>query len=349
MPKIALLQNQGTMSYSSKTDIRPLLEKLGYSEINVSLYTSYNIKKLKYDLEARLIDAVIISSNSLNDNLIKQELSSISFQKSFQQFLATGNGCLILHQARLAKESLSNGVSNYEFLPTGLTKVKAKHRGNELVTQGEFMVDPFAKTHPIFLFPNQVNIDEVQQFCLQNKALYWHYLDEVDPLDWDVLLYDESGLHIERPLLISTKTASPYRIAITSLNLDWQKEENLLNNLLWYIVNGDSKTAILKDATCNDMAYDFLLAKLNAEKYNYHLYSIPQEIERFKEYLCKQSYQVVLMGPYSTVQNEVIQDLHTFIMQYADEGSVKYLRIEDSSGSINSCHFRKDIYFKNTL
>jgi hypothetical protein len=332
MVKIALIQNQSTMSYSSKTDVRPFLYKLGYLESDVLLYTAHNIKKLKQDLEFLLIDVVLVSSNALNEKQILGELNSLAFKNSFLPFLSAGNGCLILHQARLAKDGQTNGASNYQFLPDPLNLVSAKHRGNESAMVGDFKIAPYSQKNPVFLYPNKVDIHKVKEYCLQKKALYWHYLDTIDPVHWDVLLHDENDSQVERPLLITSKPSSNYRIAVTSLNLDWQREENLLKNLLSFVEKGHSTTAILKYADCNNMAFDFLLAKLNAEKSHYHIYTIPQDTARFKKYIEKSAYQVVFSGPYEEQQSNLALMLNQFLTPYADQGKIKYLKIEMSKG-----------------
>ncbi len=69
MKSIALIQNQVYMSYASKTDIRPLVESFHYK---VTLYTAHNIQQLKYDIRDDLFDAIIFTSNSLNEKTIKK-------------------------------------------------------------------------------------------------------------------------------------------------------------------------------------------------------------------------------------------------------------------------------------
>ncbi|MEH7492524.1 coiled-coil domain-containing protein, partial [Neobacillus niacini] len=331
MQKIALIQNQVYMSYASKSDIRPLLANFGYQSENVNLYTSHNIKKLKYELGTGEIDAVIFSSNSLSEKSIKAEVESESFVHAFSIFLNQGKGCLILHQLNIASGSSSDPGGTFKFLP--MKSPKAVKRVKEDVTKGDFIKSRITESHPLFNYPNYVSIQELKQHCIRKKGLYWHYLDDVDSTEWDVLLHDESENFSRRPLLITPRETSKHRVVISSLNLDWQREEILLQNMILFVLEGKCNTAILKDATYNSMAFEFFLKTLNSQNYRFRLYELSSDLSEFKKQIEQGIHSIVVLGPTNLdgehrEKEELLNKVDQFLNPYINEGKVKYIGIE---------------------
>ncbi|MDQ1144198.1 hypothetical protein QE429_001025 [Bacillus sp. SORGH_AS 510] len=331
MQKIALIQNQVYMSYASKSDIRPLLATLGYDSSQVNLYTAHNIKKLKNDLDSGEIDAVVFSSNSLSEKSIKAEVATEIFINSFSDFLNQGKGCLILHQLNSIPKNSGEQGAAFDFLP--MKSPKVVKRENEDVTKGELIKSRMTETHPLFTFPNTVSVEALKEYCIQKKGLYWHYLDYVESADWDVLLHDETEHYSRRPLLIATRESSKYRVVISSLNLDWQREEILLKNLLTFVREGKCNTAVIKDKTYNSMAFEFFLKTLDALNYRYKLYDFSDDIDEFKNQIEQGTHSIVVLGPTYLDEDhlekkEWIQEIEAFLYPLISDGKIKYIGIE---------------------
>lgn len=331
MQKIALIQNQVYMSYASKSDIRPLLANLGYDSSQVNLYTAHNIKKLKNDLDSGEIDAVVFSSNSLSEKSIKAEVATELFINSFSDFLNQGKGCLILHQLNSIPKNSGEQGATFDFLP--MKSPKVVKRENEDVTKGELIKSRMTETHPLFTFPNTVSVEALKEYCIQKKGLYWHYLDHVESADWDVLLHDETEHYSRRPLLIATRESSKYRVVISSLNLDWQREEILLKNLLTFVREGKCNTAVIKDKTYNSMAFEFFLKTLDALNYRYKLYDFSNDIDEFKNQIEQGTHSIVVLGPTylhedQQEKKEWIQEIEDFLYPFISDGKIKYIGIE---------------------
>ena len=254
MWNIALVQNQSEMSHYGYADARPLIEELGY---NVVLYTAQNIDDLASNLQT--FDAIIYASNAFNDKTIREEIFTPEFIATFSKFLEEGKGCLILHQLRLAQTK----NTTLEFLPSPLKSVQPIERPKaEKSSDGELYPTALTKTDVCFLYPNEIDINQVKTQCLNYRSLrglYWHYWAQVENSEWDILLYDIDANDIQRSLILSSKEAAPYRIILSSLTLDWQKQTKILQNILTYIIEGKHNTAILKDYKNTSVAFEYCI------------------------------------------------------------------------------------------
>jgi hypothetical protein len=337
--KIALIQSQVYMSYSTKSDIRPLLESFDsiHSE-EIVLYTAHNILRLKHDLTEQEISAVIFSSNSLREKSIKDEVESEEFKQIFDGFLSQGKGCLILHQLNSIPKNVYEPFSSFDFLP--LKSPKAVRR-REDATNGDIKNSRISENHPLFHYPNSVSLEELTQYCIKKKGLYWHYLDDSDSsTEWDTLLHDEDVNQTRRALLMATRETSKYRVVITSLNLDWQKETILLKNLIKFVIDGKCNTAIVKDQTYKSMAFEFFLETLNSLNYRYQEYELSHDqIEDFKHQIDQGTHSIVVLGPtHSNNEDqekvELLKGIDGFLQTYITSGKIKYIGIESNEKSL---------------
>ncbi|MBT2680304.1 hypothetical protein J7E38_14920 [Bacillus sp. ISL-35] len=337
--KIALIQSQVYMSYSTKTDIRPLLESFDLIKSeDLILYTAHNISRLKHDLTDREISAVIFSSNSLSEKTIKEEVGSEGFKHIFDGFLAQGKGCLILHQLNSVPKNVYEPFPSFDFLP--IESPKAVRR-REDATSGDIKNTRLSENHPLFHYPNTVSLDELKQFCIKKKGLYWHYLDNSEPrAEWETLLHDESNNQAGRALLMATRESSKYRVVISSLNLDWQKETNLLKNLIKFVIDGKCNTAIIRDKTNKNMAFEFFIETLNSLNYRYQEYELSNtEMDDFKKQIHQGTHSIVVLAPTelngeNQGKKELIEGIDDFLQPYITSGKIKYIGIESNEKSL---------------
>jgi len=298
MYSVALVQNQSEMSHYGYADMRPMLEEFGYK---IKLYTAQNINNLSSDLNRLKFDGIVLATNALNDKTIREIFYSESFKSSFTQFIKKGRGCLILHQLRIAQEK-----ERLSFLPSELNKILPKERKKgERAIQGNLKLTSIGKKNVCFLYPNIINISEIKKQCITFKGLkgiYWHYWDNVENSDWDVLLYDTDSDGFERALVINSKEFEGYRIVLSSLALDWQKQKKLLQNILIYTIEGRHNTAILKNSKKTITGFEYFIESLNAQKYPFRIYEIDQTLEDFITNVENGIHKIVLFGP--SVQQE---------------------------------------------
>lgn len=332
MGKIALIQSQVYMSYSTKSDIRPLLESFDFIESeDIILYTAHNIPRLKFDLTDIDISMVLFTSNSLSEKTIKEEVESESFKRSFEEFLFRGKGCLILHQLNSIPKEYFEPFTAYSFLPIEAPRAV---RRKEDPLSGNLKNSKLSVAHPLFHYPNNVSLNELQQYCIKKKGLYWHYLDDsYSSAEWETLIYDENETQTRKALLMTTRETSKYRIVISSLNLDWQRETVVLENMIKFVIDGKCNTAILWDSTYKSMAFEFFQETLNSLNYRYQEYDLStiDQMEEFKKQIMLGTHSIVVLGPtHSDAKQEKLDEIEHFLQDYIVSGNVKYIGIESN-------------------
>lgn len=267
MPTIAVVQNQSEMAHYGYGDMRPLLEAHGYRTL---LFTGDDISDLTTLMSRDDLDAVVLASNALNDRTIWDHLGSQQFRAALAQFLSGGRGLLSFQQLGLA---MRKGPT-MNLLPEPLDAVLPMVRPNdERTVDGEPRI-PEGTRHVAMLYPYRVDVT-----ALRNRSttfpslpgLYWHYWTQVNRADWDVLLADPGADGSERALLIATREHAPHRVVLSALPLDWQFHEDIVTNLLLYVVEGSHNTAVLHSAG-GSVSSDYLLASLRANRLGHRVY-----------------------------------------------------------------------------
>lgn len=322
MYQVALIQNQSEMSHYGYADARPILEEFGYKPI---LYTAQNIEKLSTDLAQVKFDAIIFASNALNDKTIRGNVVSDEFKESFISFIKNGKGCLILHQLRMAQDCLQ-----LNFLPTQLSEIRPEVRNeNEKASDGKFHPTSISREHVFFLYPNMIDINEVQSRCLSFrslKGLYWHFWGNASGMDWNVLLYDIDQQGLERPLIITSKESEPFRITLCALTLDWQKQKALLQNILFYIIEGKHDLAILKDFQNVSFGFEYFIESLRAQKYPLRIYDINQNLEELQRNIQTGVHTIIFLGPFVT-ERKIGSTIMALINDNIIKGELKLVSI----------------------
>lgn len=289
MYKIALVQNQSEMSHYGYADARPLFTNTTYAGYEVILYTGQNIDILAKDISAKEIDALIIASHALNDKAINSALFKEEFKNALSKFLKMGFGCLILHQLRLGERArdVSKEEGQLLFLPDEYSNIVAMARPRtdsviESATVGEITFSTTSMDHFLLNYPNELKSEEIQEKCVQEgglHGLYWHYWENVDNSKWDVLVEDHfSNRNESRVLMVSAKESSGFRIVLSSLTLDWQHQNDVLENVIKYIVEGHQYMALLTTNHRPTIGLAYLMERLKSKRFSYKHYIIPQNI-----------------------------------------------------------------------
>jgi len=321
---IALVQNQSEMSHYGYADARPFLEEIGYCFV---LYTAQNIQELSSDLKRGKFDAVVFASNALNDKTIRDNVMSDDFKTEFAKYLENGKGCLVLHQLRLAQ---SNTL--LKFLPKPLDLVKLVARfSDEAASDGDLYQTETTKKNVCFLYPHSVELSQVKSQCLSFrslKGLYWHYFENINRSDWDLLLYDVDRKKQERPLLAISKESDPFRVVISALTLDWQKQKRLLQNILTYVVEGRHNTAIIMDPRNTSATFGYFIECLKSEKYPFRAYDIDQDLSDLARNLKAGVHAIVVLDPFVNTKR-MGANISALIEQRIKDGELKLIGISE--------------------
>ena len=289
---VGLVQNQSEMSHYGYADARPILASSSFG-YEVQLYTGQNISFLIEDLLSKAIDALIIASHALNDKTIEAELSNKRFKNALESFLQNGGGCLVLHQLRFGERARDKELTDGRlmFLPQDIDAVLAMARprtdkGIESATVGRIAFPDGSKDNFLLHYPNELDREQIERRCLQEgglQGLYWHYWDNVDSSKWDVIMEDdEPSYEKPRSLIIAAKEALKYRMVLSSLTLDWQRQNEVLENILKYVVEGHQYMALLTTNQRPTIGLSYLMERLSSKKFSYNSYIIPQSAEKLE-------------------------------------------------------------------
>jgi len=323
---IALIQNQSEMAHYSYADARPMVKELGYIPV---LYTADNIDSLGSSLSRNQFDAIIFASNALNDKTIRAEVESSEFAQAFHSWLKdrNGHGVLCFHQLRLAAEQ----TSNTKLFPPPLNKIIATVRpADEKSAEGNILYGSNAETNTLLLYPNRISPQDIKKDSLNFRSLpglYWHYWSNVNLSDWEILLVDQDSDETERPLLLAARDATKGRIVLSSLALDWQKQRNILQNILIYVVEGRHNTAFLYDEDNKNTAFDYLIGTLQSRKYPFRSYPIGQDYGVLEQHITNNVHTIIVLGPFVEL-SRLSKSLADTIIEYVHAGNLKLVSID---------------------
>ena len=322
--RVALVQNQSEMAHYGYADARALISELGYE---VTLYTAQNVRALSTALPSYRTDALVLGSNALNDKTIRAYFEEEGTLEVIQAFLERGRGLLSFHQLRLA------GMENarLSFLPEPLGRVSPVARSTgETSATGDLVIPSGAETHTSLLYPNQVAADQIQSHALSFRSLqglYWHYWEDPDLADWDVLLADTAAPDRARPLVLASKETGAYRVLLSALTLDWQRQRDVLENTLAYVVEGRHNTAVLSQSRTDSQAIAYLTAALEARRFPFRRYYLYEGLGAFDCHLENGVHTTVVLGDDVTL-DEVRSKTSVAFDERLAGGRVRVLSIE---------------------
>jgi hypothetical protein len=308
---IALIQNQSEMIRYSYADARPLLN---FENYHFDLYTAENISKLGDALNHGVYDAILIGSNALNDQEIRDGL--LKQKEQISKYLEQPKGLVILHQMKMTT------VSSYGFLPSQYDVAaidRKRDNPRERAVEGELSIDPANKDHVVLLYPNVVKINIICKRCLETpgvEGLYWHYLKPLDDRMWVSLIRD-STYKQKRDLLFVSRADLPPRIVLSSLTLDWHRQTELFENILRYVTEGRPDTAIIVRKGRKSFPFDYLVANLQVRKVPHSIYS--QESVRLLE-IPLNVHRIIILDPAWSIRDIQNSDFQK-VSRYFDKGS----------------------------
>lgn len=132
-----------------------------------------------------------------------------------------------------------------------------------------------------FKFPNIVTADDILKCSKNNKnieALYWTLLEFNETDEFIPVLRNGNGEYLISKMLNK-------KVVISSLILDWQRHDKLLENILINLIIPDSAIAFITNNETPGLGYSFFLKSLENHKLYYKIYNsnIKDDIERLKE------------------------------------------------------------------
>ncbi|MEU8283073.1 hypothetical protein AB0C01_01785 [Micromonospora sp. NPDC048905] len=266
--RVAVIQNESELMRYSYADARHLLSKADYEWL---YFTSENIEALTSMLDQ--CDALIITTNSCNNPRILAWLERS--QAKISSFLRDRNrGLLIMFQMALA--DMRGSARPYPFLSSNY-KLRGNYRfaSGEQAADGTFAVSNGSSRHPLLRFPNRIDVDILEGRSRTNNnapGLYWGYYNEFAENTYDVVIEDPS-FDTRRPLLLATRDAVGPRIVASSLVFDWQRQDDLWENAVRFVVEGLNEVAIVRRRGTSSFNMDLLEHALRERRVPFSVYS----------------------------------------------------------------------------
>lgn len=257
---VALVQNESEMLRYGWADIRPMVEHLKYEWVPL---TSAGIESLFRELEVEAFDAIVIATNACNDRTVLAAFRRPENRELLGRFLQGGGGIFLSLQRRLC-DSGEYGFLPEEYELTGTTR-------GERGVEGSLSIPTIFRNHIVFKSPHEVAAERLEEHCLHNefvRSLYRAYITPTCNDSFDALIADDSYDAL-RPLLVCTKANCPGRLIATTIPLDWQGHQDLLDNCIKYVVEGKPHIAVLKKDGESVVDFEYLLASLEVLKVPY--------------------------------------------------------------------------------
>lgn len=326
MAKIALVQNQSEMANYSHADCRGILRSFGY---NHDLFTASNIGQLTHGVAAGEYDCLIIASNALHDNVIRDFFSSEIGINLIETLLGQSCGILILMQYKAAYDDYS-----FKFLPDPLGGLKAIARpASETAQVSELKETKQVYAPPLLGYPASVEVSKLQSVGMNHKTLkgvYWHYWGgETEPF-WDVLLSCDSDKKELRPLLLSAKENFGKRVVVSALPIDWHAHIELFRNVISYASEGRHLTAVVKSSNISSPAFDYFVATLKARKEGFRLYSTEKkQIEALLQNVRFGIHRTLVLGP-TVAESGSLDENDERLIEKMHEGALKIIAFGDA-------------------
>jgi hypothetical protein len=264
MYRVAVIQNESEMMRYGWADILPMVSGIEYEWAS---FTAENLSVLFTELPLHRYDAVLIATNACNDQNVTSILQESSNKEILKNFLDANGGIFISFQMRLTT------TPRYNFVPDPFD-VRAINR-KEIGTDGAFKIPQTYTKHILYQYPHQITESEVLHRCLHNefvKSLYRGYLVPVNDGVYDSLLVDDS-YDESRTLMLCSRPDVPGRIVVTSIPLDWQGHQKLLENVVRYVVEGQPYLAVVQKQGKTFFDFQYLIASLEVLKVPFTKYA----------------------------------------------------------------------------
>ncbi len=279
MKRIALIQNQTEMTNYGHADGRRYLEQLGQDYI---LFTADSIHALASALISGEIACVLIGTNALHDQVIREYLLSSQAATALSTFLGSGRGLIVMMQYKAAYENYP-----FSFLPAALGRISAILRPNE-ETAVSSNLTPLNEVlaPPLLFYPNKVDVTQIQLESRKHSSLtgvYWHYWGIEQPAFWDAHI-TSNEVEENRNLVISSRDHTGVRVVMSALPLDWHGHMPLFSNVVTYAMDGRHDTAFLLGEDQPDLTVGYLAEKLEGVRQPHRVYgpSAEEQAEALK-------------------------------------------------------------------
>lgn len=264
MYRLAIIQNESEMTRYGWADIRPMLASM--QNYQTTLFTADNLSDFFAELPLGRYDGIVIATNACNDQTVRDLIQEEDNQKKLNDFIRKGGGLFVSLQMRLSD------LPQYGFLPSPFDAALITRK--EFGEEGHLVFPAEQEKHILYKYPHNVKSEDVVRQCLHNefvKSLYRAYLRPIEDGIYDVVLIDDKYGDF-RPLLLCSRANNEGRVVLASIPLDWQAHQQLLENVIHFVVEGQPDLAVIEKMGETVFDFQYLVENLAVTKVPFSRY-----------------------------------------------------------------------------
>ena len=287
MYRVGIIQNESEAIRSGYANVHRNLLKIGLPpEYSLELFNVVNIDRLFHpgdDLYITNFDSIVVTTNATSDLHVRQVMESN--QSAFCEFLQLGRGLFVSSQKKLGVadgRNLKEGRTG--FLPDTFD-FQTIQRPNDEKDSGQGVIK-FAKSDSIVLkFPNIITEDETRDHCINNGFRRHMYRSMIKPIEhgvYEPLIVDQSySAPSDRWLLVTNSVSQQgERIVLSTIAIDWELHDHLLENIILFITEGVPKVAFINKDTMIHDDFDYLVSSAKLSKVSCRVYDSIKDVEK---------------------------------------------------------------------
>lgn len=293
MYRIAVIQNEVEMQHSGYVDAvykarEKEWRKKGY---DLHRFSSVNILQLFNIGENYLLDfdCLIIGTNATSDSGVYEILLDNQNKILLEDFIMKGKGLLICSQKKLNPvrgDNVDKTLRQTCFLPKDyeyqvISRPKPENSSDGIVALYNDN-EKEAIQNILQTYPHVIEDERINRKCEKNgfqKHYYRDYIKHNQILNYFPILVDDNKGN-ERNLLMVANPKKNEKIVISTMALDWAGHFELIENILYYLLEGIPTVAIINSKERdNSKLKDLIAAEAGIKNISYKQYNSVEELD----------------------------------------------------------------------
>jgi hypothetical protein len=297
MYRVAVVQNQSESLRAGYADVTQNFgTQLRLNGYEFTPFDGSNIASLFEPASQQYLaayDAIFVSTNATSDAktraVLERNVSRVD------EFLRAGKGLYLGYQKKMAQQS-GQEPSPSALLPDPYrVTMRDRLEAEPDSSVGKISFAP-RSPHSVGSFlllnsPNEVTEDLIMSHCRENdfKAhMYRSILVPASEAAFDTVLEDRSyNDPARRLMLVNRSSLAGERVVVSTIAIDWESHQRLLENVITYITEGVPRVALIAQPQGGDLDFDFIrstakLLRVTNRQYQ-SLKAVPEEFARIHD------------------------------------------------------------------
>lgn len=297
MYRIAVVQNQSESLRSGYADVaRNFGAQLRLNDYEFTAFDGANIASLFEPASPQYLaayDALFVSTNATSD--AKTRIALEKNVSRVDEFLRSSKGLYLGYQKKMSLPS-GHALTPSALLPDPYRVAMNDRLSSEPDSSvGTISIAP-RSPHSVGSFlllnsPNEVTEELIMTHCRENdfKAhVYRSLLVPASEAAFDTVLEDRSyDGPARRLMLVNRSSLAGERVVVSTIAIDWESHQRLLENVITYITEGVPRVALIAQPQGGDFDFDFIrstakLLRVTNRQYS-SLLAVPEEFARIHD------------------------------------------------------------------